>query len=75
MMLCDVIGKGGKSAAVIRGPIVTRVINQLIASTSWGDLDYLVSQCATSHACLDVTLCALLCSRVVSCCCNNNVTV
>ena len=35
-------GAGGKGAAVMRGPIATRVINQLIAATEWSDLDYLV---------------------------------
>lgn len=36
--------QGGQGAAVIRGPIVSRVINQLIANTSWGELDYLVRE-------------------------------
>lgn len=35
-------GAGGRGAAVMRGPIATRVINQLIAATDWGELDYLV---------------------------------
>jgi len=35
-------GAGGKGAAVMRGPIATRVINQLIAATEWGELDYLL---------------------------------
>ena len=34
--------QGGKSAAVVRGPIASRVINQLVAGTLWGELDYLV---------------------------------
>lgn len=34
--------QGGEGAAVIRGPIASRVINQLIANTTWGELDYLV---------------------------------
>jgi len=37
-----VAGAGGKDAAVIRGPIASRVINQLLHATEWGDLDYLV---------------------------------
>lgn len=36
------LNQGGKTAAVLRGPIATRVINQLIAGTLWGDLDYMV---------------------------------
>jgi hypothetical protein len=36
------VPQGGQGAAVIRGPVVSRVINQLVANTSWGGLDYLV---------------------------------
>ena len=35
-------GAGGRGAAVMRGSIVSRVINQLATSTDWGELDYLV---------------------------------
>jgi len=35
-------GSGGKAAAVVRGPIATRILNQLLLATEWGDLDYLV---------------------------------
>lgn len=34
--------QGGKAAAVVRGPIATRILNQLLLTTEWGDLDYLV---------------------------------
>ena len=37
-----VAGAGGRGAAIMRGPIVSRVINQLITSTEWGNLDYLL---------------------------------
>ena len=37
-----VVGAGGQGAAVIRGPVASRVITQLVASTDWGELDYLV---------------------------------
>lgn len=36
-------GSGGKSAALIRGPMASKVINQLLLATDWGELDYLVS--------------------------------
>lgn len=29
---------------MVRGPIATRIINQLLLATEWGDLDYLVTQ-------------------------------
>jgi len=35
-------GAGGKGPAVMRGPIATRVITQLVAATEWGDLYYLL---------------------------------
>ncbi|OQR85046.1 hypothetical protein ACHHYP_12408 [Achlya hypogyna] len=35
-------GAGGKGAAVMRGAMVSKVIDQLVLGTEWGALDYLV---------------------------------
>lgn len=40
-MVCVCV-QGGKAAAVVRGPIATRILNQLLLATEWDDLDYLV---------------------------------
>ncbi len=35
-------GGAGDQPAIMRGPMVTQVINQLLTGTNWGELDYLV---------------------------------
>jgi ATP-binding protein involved in chromosome partitioning len=32
----------GQGAAVARGPVVSRMIQQLLADTAWGECDFLV---------------------------------
>jgi len=49
-------GAGGKSAAVVRGPIVSRVINQLVAATDWGDVDYMVVDMPPGTGDIQITL-------------------
>jgi len=35
-------GAGGAEAAVVRGPVASKVATQLLLGTDWGTLDYLV---------------------------------
>lgn len=35
-------GSGGQSAALVRGPIAVKIIQQLLLATEWGSLDYLL---------------------------------
>ena len=35
-------GAGGHGAAVVRGPMVSRLVQQLCLGTAWGDLDFLI---------------------------------
>ncbi len=34
--------KKNQEAAVLRGPLASKVVTQLLMSTEWGDLDYLL---------------------------------
>ena len=41
-----VAGAGGRSAALLRGPMASKVITQMLVCTEWGEIDYLVSDMA-----------------------------
>jgi Mrp family chromosome partitioning ATPase/DUF971 family protein len=51
-----VAGAGGKDAAVIRGPIASRVITQLLCATEWGPLDYLIVDMPPGTGDVQITL-------------------
>jgi len=61
-----VAGAGAGSAAVVRGPVASRVVSQLVGSTEWGCLDYLLVDMppGTVRVCVCVCLCLYGCMAV-----------
>ena len=53
-------GFAGQGSAIMRGPMVSGLINQMLTTTNWGDLDYLIIDMPLGAGDVQLTICQVV---------------